>query len=79
MAPIWARISDNIGRKPTLLIGSLAAMLSALFFGFSTSLPMAVVARSFAGLVNPNLGVVQTFVGERTLGSKEHQGRVLGF
>lgn len=33
MAPQWARISDRIGRKPTLLIGSVGAMISALAFG----------------------------------------------
>lgn len=72
MAPQWARLSDKIGRKPTLLIGSVGAMFSAIFFGFSISLPWAIVARTFAGLLNPNLGVVQTFVGE--LVPKEEQG-----
>ncbi|KFY08032.1 hypothetical protein V492_06590 [Pseudogymnoascus sp. VKM F-4246] len=70
-APLWAKISDRIGRKPTMLIGSMGAVFSALLFGFSTSLPMAIAARLCAGLLNPNLGVVQTFVGE--LVSKEQQ------
>lgn len=71
-APQWAKISDRIGRKPTILIGSMGAVFSALLFGFSTSLPMAIAARTCAGLLNPNLGVVQTFVGE--LVSKDQQG-----
>lgn len=71
-APQWAKISDRIGRKPTILIGSMGAVFSALLFGFSTSLPMAIAARLCAGLLNPNLGVVQTFVGE--LVNKEQQG-----
>ncbi|OBT65930.1 hypothetical protein VE03_05397 [Pseudogymnoascus sp. 23342-1-I1] len=70
-APQWAKISDRIGRKPTILIGSMGAVFSALLFGFSTSLPMAIAARTCAGLLNPNLGVVPTFVGE--LVSKEQQ------
>lgn len=74
MAPQWARISDKIGRKPTLLIGSLRAMISALAFGFSISLPTAIATRLLAGLANPNLGVVKTFVGE--LVDKEHQGKM---
>jgi MFS family permease len=73
MASQWARISDRIGRKPTLLIGSVGAMISATFFGFSNSLPMAMAARTCAGLLNPNLGVVRTFVGE--LVRKDQQGR----
>ncbi|TAQ83811.1 hypothetical protein B7494_g7861 [Chlorociboria aeruginascens] len=64
MAPQWARISDLIGRKSTLLIGSIGAIVCALLFGFSNNLWMAVSARLLAGLANPNLGVVQTFVGE---------------
>jgi MFS family permease len=70
MAPQWARISDRIGRKPTLLIGSAGAMISASSFGLSSSLPMAIVARIFAGLVNPNVGVIDTYIGEMV--SKEH-------
>ena len=73
MAPQWAKISDVIGRKYTLLIGSVGAILSAILFGVSRSIPMAIASRTCAGLLNPNLGVVQTSVGE--LVSKEHQGR----
>jgi MFS family permease len=69
MAPQWAKISDRIGRKPTLLIRSVGAAISAIMFGFSISLPMAIAARTCAGLLNPNLRVVQNFVGE--LVSKE--------
>lgn len=72
MAPQWARISDRIGRKPTLLIGSVGAMISATLFGFSNSLSMGIAARTCAGLLNPNLGVVRTFVGE--LVTKDQQG-----
>jgi MFS family permease len=74
MAPQWARISDRIGRKPTLLVGSVGGMISAMVFGFSNSLPMAIAARTFAGVANPNLGVVKTFVGE--LVRKDHQGKM---
>jgi MFS family permease len=72
MAPQWAKISDRIGRKPTLLIGSVGTMISTTLFGFSNSLPMAIAARTCAGLLNPNLGVVRTFVGE--LVTKDQQG-----
>lgn len=71
-APLWAKVSDRIGRKPTILIGSMGAVFSALLFGFSTSIPMAIAARTCGGLLNPNLGVVPTFVGE--LVSKDQQG-----
>jgi MFS family permease len=72
MAPQWAKISDRVGRKPTLLIGSVGAMFSAAAFGLSISLPMAITARICAGMLNPNLGVLKTYVGE--LVSKDKQG-----
>ena len=72
MTTQWANIYDRIGRKPTLLIGSTGAMISAVLSGFSNSLPWAIAARVCAGLLNPDLGVVQTFVGE--LVQKEEQG-----
>jgi MFS family permease len=64
MAPQWAKISNRVGRKSTLLIGSVGTIFSALVFGFSSSLPMAIGARVCAGILYPNLGVLQTFVGE---------------
>ncbi|OBT53529.1 hypothetical protein VE04_04312 [Pseudogymnoascus sp. 24MN13] len=73
-APLWAKVSDRIGRKPTMLIGSIGAVFSALLFGFSTSIPMAIAARTCAGLLNPNLGVVQTFVGELVSKKQEAKG-----
>ena len=70
---IWARVSDRIGRKPTLLIGAFAATLLAVCFGFSNSVSVAVAIRALGGLTNPNVGVVQTCVGE-LVRNKEHQG-----
>lgn len=72
---IWAKVSDGIGRKPTLLIGAFAAMLLAICFGFSGSVFAAVTIRALGGITNPNVGVVQTSVGE-LVRSKEHQGNV---
>jgi len=50
----WGRASDKFGRKPIMLFGMSGSLLCILIFGFSTSLPMAIVARSFSGLVNGN-------------------------
>lgn len=72
MAHQWAKGSDRVGRKPTLLIGSVGAMFSAAAFGLSISSPMAIAARICTGMLNPNLGVLKTYVGE--LVSKDKQG-----
>lgn len=50
----WGRLSDNIGRKPTILIGLFSTMICFLFWGLSTTLPMAIVARAIQGGGNGN-------------------------
>jgi MFS family permease len=71
---IWGRISDKIGRKPVLIMGLIGTALSMVSFGFATSLPAAIVARALGGLLNGNVGVLQTTVAELVT-SKEHQPR----
>ncbi|PWW79186.1 MFS general substrate transporter [Tuber magnatum] len=60
----WGRVSDRFGRKPTMLLGLSGSLLFILIFGFSTSLPMAILARCFSGLVNGNVGILRTIVAE---------------
>lgn len=72
----WARLSDCIGRKPTLMIGTFCGLIAALSLGLSRSIAVAVASRAFGGLFNPNVGLVQTCTGE--LATREQQGRVLG-
>lgn len=50
----WGRLADNIGRKPTILMGLLSTMVCFLIWGFSTSLPMAIFARAIQGGGNGN-------------------------
>lgn len=71
---IWGRVSDCIGRKPVLIMGLVGTALSMLCFGFATSLPAAILARALGGLLNGNVGVLQTTVAELVT-KKEHQPR----
>ncbi|PVH69925.1 MFS multidrug transporter-like protein [Cadophora sp. DSE1049] len=70
----WGRLSDRIGRKPVLLTGLAGTALSMLIFGFAPSFPAALLARALGGLLNGNIGVLQTIVAE-TVTAKEHQPR----
>jgi MFS family permease len=47
-----------------VLCGLLGTVTATLVFGFSASYAQAIVARSIAGLLNGNMGVVRTMVGE---------------
>ncbi|KAJ4295500.1 hypothetical protein N0V90_007513 [Kalmusia sp. IMI 367209] len=70
----WGRLSDRIGRKKVLLGGLFGTGLSMLLFGFAKSLPMALFARALGGLLNGNIGVLQTTVAELVTVEK-HQPR----
>lgn len=71
---LWGRLSDKIGRKPVLLTGLIGTALSVLAFGFAPNLPVALFARALGGLLNGNIGVLQTTVAELVT-VKEQQPR----
>lgn len=70
----WGRMSDKIGRKPVLVMGLIGTAISMIVFGFSPNLATAMTARALGGLLNGNIGVLQTTVGE-IVTVKEHQPR----
>ncbi|KAK7428017.1 hypothetical protein QQZ08_005448 [Neonectria magnoliae] len=71
---LWGRISDKVGRKPVILIALYGTALSMLLLGFSPSIWTALLSRVLAGLLNGNISVMQTVVGE-IITVKEHQAR----
>ena len=71
---IWGRISDRLGRKPVLIMGLIGTSVSMVSFGFAKTLPGAIIARALGGLLNGNVGVLQTTVAELVT-KKEHQPR----
>lgn len=71
---LWGRLSDKIGRKPVLLTGLIGTAISVLIFGFAPNLTVALIARAVGGLLNGNMGVLQTTVAE-LITAKDHQPR----
>ncbi|RMZ82685.1 hypothetical protein DV738_g1584, partial [Chaetothyriales sp. CBS 135597] len=71
---LWGRVSDALGRKPVLIMGLIGTAISMISFGFSRSLPAAIISRALGGLLNGNVGVLQTTVAELVT-KKEHQPR----
>ncbi|KAI1148549.1 major facilitator superfamily domain-containing protein [Nemania diffusa] len=74
MGMYWGCLSDRIGRKPVLILGCLGTMLSMIVVGFATNIWMALLGRAFGGLLNGNIGVIQTMVGE-LVRKPEHEPR----
>ncbi|KAK2810047.1 hypothetical protein FQN50_003241 [Emmonsiellopsis sp. PD_5] len=70
----WGRMSDSFGRKPVLIMGLIGTAISMIAFGFASNLPIALIARALGGLLNGNIGVLQTTVAELVT-DKKHQPR----
>ncbi|OCK83370.1 MFS general substrate transporter [Lepidopterella palustris CBS 459.81] len=60
----WGAASDHFGRKTVIIVGLCNTMMTTLLWGFSTSLPMAIVARALQGAGNGNVGILRTTVAE---------------
>jgi MFS family permease len=62
----WGWLSDHIGRKPVILLGTFFTAACFVAFGFVRTLPQAVAVQALMGLLNGNQGVVSTCLGEIT-------------
>ncbi|KAJ4480158.1 major facilitator superfamily transporter [Lentinula aciculospora] len=70
----WSRASDHIGRKPILLIGLAGSMVSMLLFGLSKTFWTLVISRCLTGLLNGNIGVMKSTIGDLTDSSNRAEG-----
>lgn len=57
-------MSDRIGRKRVLLLGCFGTVASLLIVGFASNFWVALVGRLLGGMLNGNVGVIQTMVAE---------------
>ncbi|KAJ6507874.1 major facilitator superfamily transporter [Mycena vitilis] len=62
----WSRASDRIGRKPILIIGLFGTASAILFFGLSRTFGALVASRCLCGLLNGNVGVMKSVMGDLT-------------
>jgi MFS family permease len=61
---VWGVLSDRYGRKKLLIAGSCGTLVSIICFGFSQSLAWAIASRTLAGILNGNLGIAKSLLGE---------------
>lgn len=68
----WGSYADKKGRKITLVIGLLGTIVALLTLGFSKYFYQALLARTIMGLLNGNVGVLRTVIGEIAV-ERRHQ------
>ncbi|CAI7646283.1 unnamed protein product [Penicillium glandicola] len=69
----WGWLSDRVGRKPVIMLGTFLTALCFLAFGFCKTLVQAIIVQSLMGVVNGNQGLVSTCLGEITDRSNQSQ------
>ncbi|KAJ7026612.1 major facilitator superfamily domain-containing protein [Mycena alexandri] len=70
----WSRASDRVGRKPILLLGLIGTCVSMLLFGLSRTFWALVASRCLTGLLNGNIGVMKSAMGDMTDPSNRAEG-----
>jgi MFS family permease len=75
-APVWGRLSDRIGRRPTLMIGLTGSVVFYSLFAVAalrSSLALLFVSRIGAGVMGATIPVAQAYIADTT--SKEHRAK----
>ncbi|CEI63747.1 hypothetical protein FVEN_g6867 [Fusarium venenatum] len=74
---LWGYASDVIGRKPVLIMGTIALMGCFCIFGFCKEYWQIVVVHVLMGLLNGNAACVPTVLGEVT--DRSNQSRAFTY
>ncbi len=64
--PILGRISDRVGRRPTLIASQLGTLAGFLILGFANTLWLLFISRIIDGLTAGNLSIAQAYISDVT-------------
>ncbi|MEI9405994.1 TCR/Tet family MFS transporter [Mesorhizobium argentiipisi] len=65
-APVLGALSDNLGRRPVLLISLAGAAINYLIMAFAPQLWMLLIGRAVAGLTSANISVASAYITDIT-------------
>lgn len=65
-APVLGALSDNLGRRPVLLISLAGAAINYLIMAFAPQLWMLFIGRAVAGLTSANISVATAYITDIT-------------
>ncbi|XVF23368.1 hypothetical protein REPUB_Repub13aG0032200 [Reevesia pubescens] len=68
---LWGIIADRYGRKPVIIMGTIAVVIFNTLFGLSVNFWMAIVTRFLLGSLNGLLGPIKAYAVE--IFREEHQ------
>lgn len=85
-APVWGRISDQVGRRPVLLIGLAGSVVFYSLFGFAAGFPkesaavallLLFLSRIGAGISGATISTAQAVIADTTPKEKRKMGMAL--
>lgn len=75
-APVLGALSDNLGRRPVLLISLAGAAINYVVLAFAPQLWMLLVGRAIAGLTSANVSVAMAYITD--ISTEEKRARRFG-
>ncbi len=75
-APVWGRLSDQVGRRPVMLVSIAGTAVFLAAFALAPSLPWLFVCRALHGAFAANISTAQAYVADVT--TPENRARGMG-
>ncbi|MEJ0050697.1 MAG: TCR/Tet family MFS transporter [Methylovirgula sp.] len=75
-APVLGALSDNLGRRPVLLISLAGAAINYVIMAFAPQLWMLLLGRAIAGLTSANVSVATAYITD--ISSEDKRARRFG-
>ncbi len=79
-APVWGSLSDQIGRRPVIIIGLTGSVVFYALFGLAAiwrSLPWLFVTRIGAGIAGATIPTAQAYIADTTSNQNRARGMAL--